>query len=424
MMHVENNLNSNRVLILLINIAAFLFFSTFLVIPDAYSITGLLIFVCCFYAVPQWRASLRDASVRRWVLYFLAVALFWGISFDGWWRWSLEGDLPVKYALATVCVLGTYSLRIHPRALVHALAWGGVLSFGLAIVQFLAQGKATGHTNAIRFGDIAILMGLMCLIFSVVRTFTTTERLFFLLSGCMGIGASLLSLSRGGWPLFLLAPLVCVFGFYKEKLTLKRLLTSICGAVLLGGVSLFAMKDIPALNQRISLATEEARGYFVDRGEYVNTSVGIRLEQWRMSWMLGMEKPITGWGDRGVWDGRRQYVESGKVDASALQVAHTHHEFLEIWARRGLVGVICLALIYMVPFCFFIPRFKEIAEHNKMLYTALHVAGMMVPVGYFVFGLSEVFFFLNIGNIFYIFSMIVIFSSIQWMKQGSAWNAN
>lgn len=314
-------------------------------------------------------------------------------------------------------MLGTCSIRIYPRALIYAFALGSILACGLAIAQFMEVGKATGYTNAIRFGDIAILMGIFCLAFSVVRQLTIGERLFLLLSGCMGVAASLLSLSRGGWPLLLVAPLVFFLGFYKEKLTKARLGIAVITVAVVAALGWFAAKDLTALNQRVTQATEEVRGYFADREKYVGTSVGARLEQWRMSWSLGLEKPITGWGDHGVWDGRKQFVQRGEADPSALQIAHTHNEFLEMWARRGLVGVICLALIYLVPFYIFIPRSNAASDGKDMLYRALHVAGMMVPVGYFIFGLSEVFFFLNIGNIFYIFSLVLLFSAIKWIER-------
>lgn len=409
--------DTKMVLFILVNITIFLFFSFFLVIPRSYSISALFIVFLSLFSLNSWKYSYQNPDVKRWVWYFLAVAIFWSISFDGWWHWNFKGDLPAKYAVAAICCISLYSIRISPRVLMHAISWGATLSFILAIIQFIANKKATGHTNAIRFGDISILMGVLCLVFSSVKTLKAPERFFFFISGCMGIGASFLSLSRGGWPFLLLAPLVFIFGFYKNTLTRKKLMIAICTMAFIGGAGIFAIKNIPALNQRIELATLETRGYFIDRKKYVNTSVGARLEQWRMSWMLGLEKPITGWGDQGVNHGRRQYVESGKIDASALKIAHTHHEFLEIWARRGLIGVICLSLIYIVPFLLFIPRNSNIPESKKMLLTSLCVAGMLIPIGYFTFGLSEVFFFLNIGNIFYIFSLISLFSAIQFLKQ-------
>lgn len=325
--------------------------------------------------------------------------------------------MPIKYLLAAVCVLGGCAIGVRPRVLIASVALGCVLSATLALWQFLEVGKASGHTNAIRFGDIAVLMGIWCIVFAAVPQFSKLERMGLLGAGCMGVLASLLSLSRGGWPLLLVAPLVFVWGGYRDRLNPRKLLViacSVCAAmVLLGAV----VKDIPFVHDRVELATEQASGYFTDREKYVGTSVGIRLEQWRMSWDLGLEKPLTGWGDRGVWDGRKQYVQRGEVDASALQIAHTHNEFLEIWARRGLVGVLCLALIYLVPLWIFVPRNRNIPKSSKSLYTALCVAGMMVPIGYFIFGLSEVFFFLNIGNIFFIFSLALLLAAIKWIER-------
>ncbi|MDR3003305.1 MAG: O-antigen ligase family protein [Acidovorax sp.] len=406
-----------RVEEVVLNFSIFLFFSLFLVIPHAYSVAGILFLLTCFFSMPEWRNIYQDIRVRRFVWYFLCVAFFWSMSFDGWWAWNLDGDLPIKYFLAAVCIMGGCSIRIHPRMLIYSIALGCIFSAGLALIQFSDVEKASGYTNAIRFGDISLLMGMICWVFFAIRQFPIFERAFLAFAGCMGITASLLSLSRGGWFLLLVAPLVFCYGFYKEKLTKARLGIAVAAVVVVAVVGWMAAKDVPALNQRFAQATEQARGYFTDRGKYVNTSVGVRLEQWRMSWNLGLEKPITGWGDHGVWEGRKQFVLRGKADPSALHIAHTHNEFLEMWARRGLIGVISLALIYIVPFCIFIPLDKAVPEEKRTLYRSLHVAGMMVPVGYFIFGLSEVFFFLNIGNIFYIFSLILLFSAIKWIER-------
>jgi len=48
---------------------------------------------------------------------------------------------------------------------------------------------------------------------------------------------------------------------------------------------------------------------------------------------------------------------------------------------------------------------------------SLSLIGVMLPVSYFIFGLTDVFFNLAIGHNFYIFSMVFVMASIQWLKK-------
>ncbi|MEG2768691.1 MAG: O-antigen ligase family protein, partial [Comamonas sp.] len=161
-------------------------------------------------------------------------------------------------------------------------------------------------------------------------------------------------------------------------------------------------------------------GYFEHRDEYAPTSVGARLEQWRLSWRLGWDKPLTGWGVSGIKQGRALYLEKGEAHPSIIEISHTHNEFLEMWASRGIIGVLALCAFYLIPIRIFWPKkntLRKFSDNNKNLYVSLSLIGVMLPVSYFIFGLTDVFFNLAIGHNFYIFSMVFVMASIQWLKK-------
>ena len=169
----------------------------------------------------------------------------------------------------------------------------------------------------------------------------------------------------------------------------------------------------------MALAEQEISGYLDDPSKYVQTSIGARLEQWRLSWALGASKPLTGWGEKGYYVGKEQLIAEGKFLPYLREIHHSHNDFLDMWAKRGLVGVLMLLVIYIVPIWIFYPtrkRVNSIASSDQSLFTALSLVGVMLPVGYFVFGWTDVFFNLSIGHNFFIFSLIFILAAINWVR--------
>lgn len=403
---------------ILINIAAFLFFSFFLSSRSVHSIAMALALGVTVISFNYWKKLAYASDVKILSLFFLCLAIFWSHSFDSWLAWSTEGDYFIKYALGAMCVLGVCSLGVHPRILAYAIALGCISSGVLALVQFPETGRAAGFTNAIRFGNIAVIFSIASWLFASVNYFKKKERAFFFFAGGMGLVASLLSLSRGGWIFLLIIPFLFLFFTENKKVKIKILLA----LGLLAGGLITAIVSIPATQDRVALAGKEFSGYFSDRNTYVGTSVGVRLEQWKMGWKLGLEKPVVGWGDKGIQEGKQQLIAQGVIHPSAIDIPHTHNDLIEMWAARGIVGVLCILAIYLVPAYIFFPSRKKIAEINlvnKSLYIALHLIGFIIPVGYFVFGWTDVFFNLSIGHNFYIFGLIFVLATIQWLRNSS-----
>lgn len=227
--------------------------------------------------------------------------------------------------------------------------------------------------------------------------------------------ASLLSMSRGGWLVLAVFPMLWIL-FVEEMQTRIKL-----GGSLMVGVVLvcWVAFQVPVVETRVQTALEQTQRYWNDGGEEAQTSVGARLEHWRLSWRLGLDKPLAGWGDKGVKEGKRAYVERGDAHPYMLEMAHSHNEFLEMWSRRGALGVLMLLGIYAVPAFIFYPtrqRLTKVASQDRQHYLALRIVGLSVPVCYVVYGLTETFYDLSIGHMFYIFSMVFFFSAMKSLE--------
>ena len=174
------------------------------------------------------------------------------------------------------------------------------------------------------------------------------------------------------------------------------------------------------LEQRSSEATREISQYLQDPQKYAVTSVGQRLEQWRLAIRLIEQRPLTGWGLEGYPAAKQQMVDQGLAHPSVMEYGHAHNEILDMWVKRGLLGLILLLLFYAVPAAIFWPTQSRIARVNaeqrsKLL--ALRAAATLLPLAYFGFGWTQVFFAHNSGIMFYLFSLILLWSMLIGLER-------
>ncbi len=411
-------INFKNTPLLFSNLSAFFFFALFLSVKSAYSWAIGLTLLTAIISTKNIINQKLDQKTIVLGVFFLLTGVVWSHTFDGWFTWSTEGDYFAKYALGAFCTIALCSTTIQPRFLIYGLSIGCLSAATLAMLQFPESGRAAGYTNAIRFGNIAILMGFSCWIFSCTKSIKIQERLWLLLAGSLGILASFLSLSRGGWLLFLALPFFAAFIAKKYIQNHRKKILFISILALAAGI--LAIQNTPILRDRVLLVQKEVQGYFQHKDVYATSSVGARLEQWHLAWNLGWEKPFTGWGDQGIHLAKEQYVEAQKAHPSIFEIHHSHNDLLEMWARRGIFGVVFILGIYLIPILVFFPTQKSISriqQEKKSEYIALHLIGLLLPTGYFIFGLTDVFFNLSIGHHFYIFAQIFILAAIQGMQQ-------
>ena len=68
-----------------------------------------------------------------------------------------------------------------------------------------------------------------------------------------------------------------------------------------------------------------------------------------MAWHMALQKPLLGWGQTDYDARKRELVAQGRVSPVLLGFNHAHQEWLDMFAKRGLVGVLGLALFLAVP---------------------------------------------------------------------------
>ncbi|GAB1385215.1 hypothetical protein MASR1M59_03630 [Melaminivora sp.] len=391
-----------------------------LTLPSGYSYGALLLLLAALASAPRWLRQPLPRAGWALVALFSAMALLWLMDESaGPSLGSL--DRPVKYLLALPCVF--FLMAWPPRLpwLVAGIAAGGMGAglVGLAQILLLGLPRANGFTNAIQYGDLAILLALQCgLLLAVLwRSLAPWQRAMLAASALLALLASILSQARGGWLALALVLPVCA-ALLARVTRQRRAVYAGLGLLLLAGSLL---TQTSAMQQRLELAQQEVQAY-LDTG-MGDTSVGHRLAHWQMAWEMGRERPLTGWGRAGYEAEKARRVAAGLAPAVVLEFGHAHNEALDLWAKHGLPGVLLLLLFYGLPLLLLWPTPARVRDADGQLdrpALALCLIGVALPLCYAAFGLTQVFLAHNSGNLFYLFMCPLTLAALHGHQAGLA----
>lgn len=351
---------------------------------------------------PHWDPSL--------MFFACAIAAMGGLwALDMLWRepFVLNGlDRPLKYALALLAIPAL--TRGLPT--LAPLKWGIWLgAWGAACTaawqtQVLNWDRAWGYTNAIPFGDTALLLGLWSWVWARSTAHKPTAWLGHS-AALAGVYACLASGSRGAW---LTAPvlvaLVVWHGWrsHTQQPTVSRRRALV--GVLAAGLALTAVW--PQVQSRLEMATQEVRLHTQDQQS--DTSVGQRLAHWRLAWEMGAERPWLGWGQMAYDREKLRRVELGETPRAVLPFGHAHHEWLDMWVKKGAVGLVVLAGFLLTPGWFYAQALLGSKQaQNTPERSAAALCGALTVVGYVGFGMTQVMFAHNSSTLVYLFMNLV-----------------
>jgi O-antigen ligase len=113
---------------------------------------------------------------------------------------------------------------------------------------------------------------------------------------------------------------------------------------------------------------------------------------------------VLGWGENGYKQQMEVLANEGVVDSGILVYGHAHNEFIDAFAKRGILGVIVLLTLYLIPLRLFARHFSE----PDLTKRSIAVAGVLLPVTYIDFGLTQVFLSHNSGVMMYAFLLAIL----------------
>jgi O-antigen ligase len=154
-------------------------------------------------------------------------------------------------------------------------------------------------------------------------------------------------------------------------------------AALLGLLLLASLSPTLAVTERVDEAMESVDEY--DEGERGN-SFGVRVEMWRVGVQLFSERPLLGWGEGRLQERRDEWVAEWGLHPAVSRYDQLHSDLIDTAARRGLVGLGSLLMLYGVPLLLFARALRGRPDATTR---ALAVAGLVVVVAFIGFGLTQ-----------------------------------
>jgi len=400
--------------------AAFLVPGLALWLPSGYSYGVVVLLLGALLFMGRWPRRLRPLGGAGWMaLSIVAMGVFWLLDArSGRSDWG-GFDRPTKYLLALPCLFFLHAYAPRARWLWWGIVVGAVGSGLTALYQRygLHLPRSTGYTNAIQYGDLSLLLGLMCLVLIAVRPPSLRRPWMLWLAGCgavLGPLGSVLSESRGGWLALLVV--LPVMGWLCWQWLPRRRFVQAALMVALGLAGLFLTQP-HLIDQRLEKARAEIVQY--EAGDDSVTSVGQRLSHWKLAWQMGWDRPLTGWTQHGYEVEKARRVQAGLANPSVLGFTHAHNEVLDIFAKRGLPGVAVLLFFYGVPLALFWPTRRRLPPAAGLpgdahaTAVALRMVGVLVPVACIGFGLTQVFMAHNSGNICYLFFNLLVYGCLR-----------
>lgn len=399
--------------------ALFLLPALSLVLPSGYSYAPALLIIVSLVNIRLWWGKV-SLPKEVWWMYgsFALLALSWLV--DGWLSGERGSALekPLKILLTLPCLFYLAKRPPQARWLWHGLVVGAIGAASVAVYQafnsleaFRAGWfRAQGFTNAIQFGNLALLLGMMALCGWLVPSRQKTLWRGWLLVGFLsGLFASFLSGSRGGW-----LALILLAGLFLAYLTFAGYWRSVLVVAIVGIAGSVAVLQIPQLHikERVLLAKQEMAGY--SSANIANTSVGARFQMWQFGWNLYREKPLFGWTQLGYMMEKKKEIDAKRLDPMQAEFNHPHNELLDAASKRGTVGLAILLLAYAAPFIAFAYRFNSSTD---MRVRAICIAGMSIPIAYAAYGLTQSFLPHNSGTTMYVYALVFLWSASNLKSQ-------
>jgi O-antigen ligase len=337
-----------------------------LLASDAYAFVTPLLVYATGQLVQNLHEQLSWRSVDPFVPFFLLVFGIWLLRRykpSAQWFWT---GLAVG-AIGAACIAGYQTMVIG--------------------------GRAGGYLHPIMFGNIALLLGVLCMVRALITLEMAWVNALMWFGFVSGVMASVWSQTRGGWVATVLI-FFWILTHATSQWTLLRKLITVTALVGCMGVLGFQLGLIQVVQSRVSVAITETTA-FIDSSQQ-ESPVGSRLAMWRFAMQHIGDAPWVGVGKQGWLALRDQGVANGDLSVTYISsVDHVHNEYLDAVLKHGLIGFCLLLLLYLVPmFQFFRPHLNALNVEVK----SLAMAGMVIPMMYMDFGLTQVFLSHNSGR--------------------------
>ena len=277
---------------------------------------------------------------------FIAYPAFVFISLLIHQQWSIfdnELDNPLRFVYVIPIFLLLSKIKLDERWVITAFSFGAIAIGINSILSFTGGRVGLSYGNPISMGNVATALAVISLIVGIGSPkFHFGWRFISFVALLLGVSASLLSGTKGGWiSLFMVA----MYGLYVWRATyLKK--------VAVVGLALFTlfifdgvMKNLPS--SRLVIFKQNIECFVEDpRSQCGMGSFGVRVWMNLAGVNNFLNHPIIGSGLDSTIATLDQAKKDDLIPSNVSSFNHLHNDLVEIISQMGLVGFVGYAFLF------------------------------------------------------------------------------
>lgn len=388
-------INNKNNFIFLSSISVLTFLSLSLSVHRGYTYGTALLLLTTLLTIPLWWRYKNITKGCLWICSsFFCIALVDILKGISPTPNIADFERALKYLIAILILF--YLMTYPPKPIF--IWWGvalGAIGTGLVAIFYTwispelltpaHRGRASPYLNPIQYGNMSVLLSMLAI--CGLNTPKKMLKLVLLLAIILGVLASILSQSRGGWVAFTFTLLIfCVINFRKSYVFSRQFVAVCCFLGVVITVGYFSVGNI--IQTRVNQSVQEVVLTY-QQGKAGNGSVGQRFQMWEFAFHEGMKYPLLGATKTQLKQDKEQWIKEGKSSSAIIRYGHFHNEFINAFAKKGFLGLFALLILYLVPLYFFLIPYRHISRDRPELNT-LRMAGFSHILMFMGFGLTEV----------------------------------
>lgn len=367
---------------------------------------GLLIVFGIFFLIKNKPLFAKELKI----LLSIGLALFAMVFLQAWIGNDLNMLFKFQFAnlrnmlILPFIVAVILSLNLTMQSVWRVIILSGLYTIVYSVLVVIEQPQRGEGllSEAIVIGNMAMMIALL----SLIAAFGVSGKIWKALAITVffgGITLSMLSGTRTGLVAFVITGLLLLWSFYGSH---KRNFYVTLGLfVLFGLITILFWEHIP-VQKRVMVGIHQYQMY-IDGNS--NTSVGARLDMWKIGLLAFFENPLLGWGTTPFKETFIEYVNNGAVNFVLSEkysgYAQPHNDYILLLYHFGAVGFLLAMSFILYPAIFFIKQIRKAKrkEDFEVLYFALTgLVATEVLLDFMMFNLA----FMN--KIFYVYVIVVL----------------
>lgn len=384
-------------------------------------IVGFLLFILSLLLLVITRPSLNLTKEEKFFVFSmiafpLATLLSMYINPPNSYKYF---DNPSRLIVVLFIFFAIRSLKFSVKFFYWGILLGSILIGSIAAYQAFelgisrVSGFISSPNNPITFGNAGMILGVLSIFtFKKMKDSLGVYAIpLIVIAASMGILASLLSGTRGGWislPFLLVTICYWVFGVKKRFLILAPIMIVL--------FFILAASLIPSVESRLLASWYNIEA--IGQGDWTSGSFGARLEMWYAACLMFIDNPGFGVGLGQYYVVKKELIAGGILSQTISSFPYAHNELIHYLAEMGLLGFLPLVLLY-AGWLFLPYQYTQNGGQTRDLaYMAMVIAVFRIDIG-----LSEVQFNYHFTSFFYLilFVFAVGFMCREAPAQKNSW---